>query len=87
MIRVQVYLGEDEERWLEEQAAVRSTTKSALIREGIHALQSAGPFSDEAHMLKLVGHIKGDDSGPNDFSIDHDKYLVEWEFQRTRPGT
>lgn len=54
MIRVQIYLKPDDDQWLEEEAARRGTTKSALIREGIALLRQQAA-ADDAHMLKLIG--------------------------------
>lgn len=87
MIRVQVYLDEADDRWLEEQAAAHSTTKAALVREGIRALRSNEvPLEDEP-LLKLIGHIQGDDEAPNDVSVRHDQYLAGWELERNRPDS
>lgn len=85
MIRVQVYLDEEQDRWLEERARALGTSKAALVREGIRALRAQEVPLDEEPLLKLIGDID-DPSGPIDGSINHDKYLVEWEMERNRRG-
>ena len=84
MIRVQVYLDEADDRWLEEQAAAHGTTKAAMMREGVRALRSREVPLEDDPLLRLIGHIQGDDEGPNDGSVQHDKYLADWELERNR---
>ena len=82
MIRVQIYVDDDEDRWLEERARQRGTTKSALIREGIETLRERDA-KDIEHMLSLIGMIKDPDpEGATDVSERHDWYLTEWEQNR-----
>lgn len=83
VIRVQIYLDEGADRWLEERASVQGTTKSALIRESIQLLQAQWR-SDEEHMLKLIGLAGPDPEGATDVAEHHDKYLIEAELERWR---
>lgn len=85
MTRVQVHLQEEEDRWLEERASARGTTKSALIREGLRLLQEQDR-SDMEHMLKLIGLAGPDPEGATDVAENHDKYLIDAEFERWREG-
>jgi len=84
MIRVQIYLDEEDDRWLEDRAKAEGTTKSALIREGIRLLQ-VQCRADEEHMLKLIGLADFDPEGPPDASEHHDRYLMEWEYRQNHP--
>jgi len=81
MIRVQVHLNEDEDSWLEERARQQGTTKSALIREGIEILK-VQDASETEHLLKLIGMADYDPDGPTDGSVNHDRYLTQWEDER-----
>lgn len=84
MIRVQVYLNREDDQWLEERARALGTSKAALVREGVRALRCQEASSEEEHLLKLIGMIEGDDEGANDLSVNHDRYLVEWELESWR---
>ena len=82
MIRVQVYLNDDEDIWLEERARQLGTTKSALIREGIRMLQARHVPPDQDPLLELIAMADYDPTGPTDVSERHDWYLAEAEFER-----
>ena len=76
MHRIQVQLTPEQERMLRELAAVRGSSISALIREGVDALLA--PTADEQQrrrerMLKAVGLFG---SGLHDVSARHDDYLA-----------
>ena len=83
MVRVQIYLDEDDDRWLEERARLEGTTKAALVREGVRALRAQETPLDQEPLLQLIGHID-DDSGPTDVSEHHDRYLTQWRLDRMR---
>ncbi len=82
MIRVQVYLNDDEDSWLEERARQLGTTKSALIREGIRMLQDRRVPPDQDPLLELIAMADYDPTGPTDVSERHDWYLAEAELER-----
>lgn len=85
MIRVQIYLDEQDDQWLEERASAQGTTKSALMREGLRMLQAQRVPLEEEPLLQLVGLIKDPDpEGATDVSERHDWYLTQWELQRNR---
>lgn len=81
MTRVQVHLMEEDDRWLEEQASRRRTSKSALVREAVRLLQEQDR-SDMEHMLKLIGLAGSDPEGPTDGAVNHDKYIYDDEYER-----
>jgi len=76
LIRVQVYLDEQDDRWLEERAATTGTSKAALIRAGINALREREIPPEDDPLLDLIGHIADDPSGPHDVAEHHDRYLL-----------
>jgi hypothetical protein len=84
MTRVQVHISDDEDRWLEERARQKGTTKSALIREGIEALREQDA-ADIEHMLSIIAMADYDPDGPGDGSVKHDHYLMQWEDERNHP--
>jgi hypothetical protein len=84
MTRVQVHISEDEDRWLEQRAQQRGTTKSALIREGIEALREQDA-AEIQHMLSIIGMADYDPEGPRDGSVNHDRDLMQWEDERNHP--
>ena len=84
MIRVQTYLDEDDDLWLEERAHALGTSKAALIREGIHMLRTDETPPERDPLMDLVGHIKGSGEGPDDTGLHHDWYLTQWELDGNR---
>jgi hypothetical protein len=85
MIRVQIYLNEDDDRWLEERARSTGTTKSAMIRDGIRILRTQEVPLQEEPLMELIGLAGYDPHGIADASVNHDKYLMEWEYRRNHP--
>jgi hypothetical protein len=86
MIRVQVYLSEEDDRWLEDRAGTLGTTKAALVREAIRGLRDQEVPPDQDPLLELIGMADYDPQGPTDVSERHDRYLTQWEFDRNRPA-
>ena len=83
MIRVQVYLDEPDDRWLEDEARVLGTTKAALVREGVRLLRQHSVPPEDEPLLELIGMITDPDpDGATDVAENHDKYLIEAEFER-----
>jgi Ribbon-helix-helix protein, copG family len=85
MIRVQIYLDEEDDRWLEEQARMSGTTKSAMIRDGIRALRAEDVPPDQDPLMELIGLAGFDADGVTDGSVNHDRYLMQREFERNHP--
>ena len=82
MIRVQIYLDEDDDRWLEEQARASGTTKSAMIRDGIKKLRVEEVPLEEDPLMELIGLAGYDPDGVVDGSVNHDKYIYDAEYER-----
>ncbi len=83
MVRVQLHLSEDEDGWLEYEAKRLGTSKSALVREALQAFRVQSDVLDpDSPEMQIVGWIKSDDL-PNDLAENHDKYLMDWELERT----
>ncbi|HVA26729.1 MAG TPA: ribbon-helix-helix protein, CopG family [Candidatus Baltobacteraceae bacterium] len=77
MHRIQVQLTPEQERMLRELAAVRGSSISALIREGVDALLAPTAGDQQRRrerMLKAVGLFG---SGLHDVSARHDDYLAD----------
>ena len=86
MIRVQIYLDEKDDRWLEEQSSLRRTSKAALVREGVRLLRGEDE-RDREQLLQLIGLAGAPDpEGATDVSERHDWYLTEWEYRQNHPG-
>lgn len=86
MIRVQIYLDEADDRWLEEQATALGTSKAALVRQGVRSLRTKDGSPADEPLLRLIGHIR-DEEGRDDLSAEHDRYLVDWELGRNRASS
>lgn len=86
MHRIQIQLTEEQERMLRELAALRGSSISALVREGVEAL-IAPDLAERSHrkerVLSLMGAFR---SGLGDVSKRHDDYFADDIAERkTRP--
>ena len=82
MTRVQVLLNEEQDRRLERLARRLRTSKASLVREGVELLLRRRSEAGDDPILELIGQAGA--SGRRDLSINHDKYLVDWERRRNR---
>src|SRR4051812_14286662 len=78
---VQVYLGADEQRRLEQLAAHLETTKSEVLRRGILALERELHDPEMHPALRLIGLVKEEigDPLPYDVSTNHHRALADIE--------
>ena len=85
---VQVYLATPDRQRLERLTAQLGTTKSAVLREALQALEHQLTDKDQHPALRVIG-VAGGRAGtadPYDIAREHDRYLADLEDQRaTRP--
>ena len=89
MHRIQVQLTPEQERMLRELAAVRGSSISALIREGVDALLAPTADEEQRRRERMLSMIGAFSSGESDVSENHDEYFVQaiedkWKANRQR---
>ncbi len=83
---VQVYLDRGEHERLERLAHQLDTSKSDILRRGIHALERQITDPESHPALRLIGISAGEPVVPlgYDPAVEHDRFLAESE-ETTRP--
>jgi hypothetical protein len=77
MHRIQVQLTAEQERTLRELAALRGSSISALIRDGIDSIVAPARAEREARKERFRSIIGRFSSGPRDVASRHDDYLAD----------
>lgn len=78
MYRTQIQLREDQVQTLKEMAAEYNVSVAELIRQSVDMLIQSGDELTQAEKRQRATEIIGiADSGVDDLSINHDKYLAE----------
>ena len=85
---VQVYLGSDEQARLERLTSTLSTTKSAVLRRGLEALERelADPSAHPALGVLTLGWAALTSPPVYDVALEHDRFLAESEVVSWTPG-
>jgi len=74
-------LNDQEAQWLKRAAEVTGRTKSDLMREAVRKLAIEKIPVEEDPLWQLIGLGGEDSSSPGDLSINHDKYLVQFQME------
>jgi len=79
MIRTQIQLTEEQNKFLREKAAEYNVSMAALIRQGVELLAQQDQTSGREELKRRALNIGAyeDIEGATDVSINHDKYLAE----------
>jgi hypothetical protein len=78
MYRTQIQLREDQSKKLKELAAEYNVSVAELIRQSVDMfIQSGSELTQEEKRKRALEIIGLGDSGLDDLSINHDKYLAE----------
>ncbi len=80
---LQVYLRRDQVEPLRSLAQRRKTPMAELVRQGVDRVLAEVPVEEDP-LWDIVGL---GDSGLGDLSIEHDRYLTEWETEANQTWT
>ena len=81
---VQVYLARPDLQRLDRLTEQLGTTKSAVLREALHALEQQLTDVDRHPALRVIGIAGGAAGAPDPYDIarEHDRFLADLEDQR-----
>lgn len=75
MVRKQAYIFPEQDEELKKLAKIKMVTEAEIIREALdNFIRQEKKRLQENPLLKIVG-IGGEEEGPQDGSVNHDKYL------------
>ena len=84
--RTQSFFDEDRYLWLKQTAAEENKSLAEMLREGVDELREKRARKKRQQystaykeILGLAGKGK---KGPGDVSVNHDKYLADWLYQK-----